>query len=82
MRIKVFGKAHFEGTSKRTGNDYNFNQVHYLGVARSVEGQAALTLSLDPAQVPYQTIKVGADYTVEFDNRGYPVVFEPVPASR
>lgn len=75
MRIKVYGKAHLEGTSKKTGNAYNFNQVHYLGVARGVEGQAALTISLDPAQFPYADIKVGEDYRVEFDNRGYPVEF-------
>ena len=78
MRIKVIGKAHMEGKSKRTGNDYNFNQVHYLGAARGVEGQAALTVSLDPGVVPYASIQIGADYTAEFDNRGYCVAFEPV----
>ena len=82
MKIKVYGKAHLEGTSKKTGRDYNFNQVHYLGVSRGVEGQAALTMSLDPSQFPYADIKVGEDYKVEFDNRGNPVEFTPVPAAR
>ena len=31
MKIKVIGKAHLEGTSKQTGKEYNFNQVHYPG---------------------------------------------------
>lgn len=78
MKIMVYGKAHLEGVSKKTGNPYNFNQVHYLGKARGVEGQAALTLSLDPANFPYNSIVIGKEYTVEFDNRGYPVEFSPV----
>ncbi len=40
MKIKVIGKVHREGTSKRTGNSYNFNQVFYNGHDRSVEGLA------------------------------------------
>ena len=48
MRIKVYGKSHLEGIAKKTANPYNFNQVHYLGKARNVEGQAALTLALAP----------------------------------
>ena len=28
MKIKVIGKAHREGTGKKSGNAYNFNQVH------------------------------------------------------
>ena len=82
MRIKVLGKAHLEGTSKRTGKDYNFHQVHYLGAARGVEGQAAQTLSLDPGQVSYSSIIIGEDYNVAFDNRGYPVVFELIQPKR
>ena len=78
MKIKVYGKAHLEGTSKKTGNVYNFNQVHYLGPARGVEGLAALTISLDPAVHPIDSIRVNEDYIVEFDNRGYVVTFEPV----
>ena len=47
MKIKVIGKAHREGVSKKSGNPYNFNQVHYNGPDRGVEGMAALTLNLD-----------------------------------
>lgn len=78
MRIKVFGKQHLEGVAKKTGNPYNFNQVHYLGKARNVEGQAALTLALDPIEYPLPSIIVGKEYDVEFDQRGYVVSFEPV----
>ena len=29
MKIKVVGKAHLQGTSKKTGNSYDFIQIHY-----------------------------------------------------
>ena len=38
MKIKVIGKAHRE----EERNPYNFNQVHYNGPDRGVEGMAAL----------------------------------------
>ena len=79
MKIHVEGKAHLKGTSRRTGNDYDFVQVHYLGKAFGVVGQAACTLNLDPNEHPLDTIVVGADYNVEFDNRGFPVEFTPCP---
>ena len=78
MKIKVIGKAHFEGTSKKSGNTYNFNQVHYIGKSRGVEGDAALTLSLDPVAYPMASIKIGGMYDVDFDQRGYVVNFSPV----
>lgn len=79
MKIKVYGKAHMEGVSKKTGNPYNFNQIHYLAPARGVEGLAAKTLMLDPMQFPIGSIMVGEVYDVEFDDRGYPVGFELMP---
>ncbi len=78
MKIKVIGKAHLEGKSKRTGNEYNFNQVHYTGSDRGVEGLAALTLTLDPSLIPYADIKLNAEYEVDFGPRGYVVGFTPV----
>ncbi len=78
MKVKIFGKAHLEGTSKRTGKPYNFIQVHYLAPSRGVEGLAAQTLMLDPARFPLEQIVLNADYSVEFDNRGYPVDFSIV----
>lgn len=78
MKIKIAGKQHLSGTSKKTGRPYDFNQVHYLGKSRGVEGLAALTLGLDPSDIPYEHIFIGMEYNVEFDNRGYPVEFSPV----
>ena len=47
MKIKVIGKAHLQGASERTGNPYDFIQVHYMGHAPGFVGEAALTLNLD-----------------------------------
>ena len=78
MKIKIYGKVHLEGTSKRTGNACNFNQVHYLPPSRGVEGLAAKTLNLDPATYPLNRIILNTDYNVEFDDRGYPAEVSPV----
>lgn len=78
MKIMVEGKAHLEGTSRRTGKDYNFNQIHFLSPARGVDGLAAQTISLDPHLYPIESIRVGGTYDVEFDRNGYVVGFELV----
>lgn len=81
MKIKVISKAHLKGTSKKTDNPYDFIQVHYNGPARGVEDLAALTANLDPALYPFADVVIGCEYTLEFDNRGYPVTFLPVTKS-
>ena len=75
MTIKVIGKAHLKGVSKKTGHPYDFIQIHYNGLARGVEGMAALTASLDPGLYPFADVAIGNEYALEFDNRGYPVSF-------
>ena len=76
MKITIHGKAHIEGTSKKTGKPFNCNQIHYLAPARGVEGYAAKTLFLDPVNFPMEKIIVGREYEIQFDDTGYPVVFE------
>lgn len=61
MKIRVVGKTRKTGTSKKTGNPYDFIELHYLGRAPKVIGEAALTLILDPTQYPYETITVNAN---------------------
>ena len=78
MKIKVLGKAHREGVAKKSGNPYNFNEIHYLGKSFGVEGQAAQTATLDAFAYPYDSIVVGMEYNMEFDRRGFVVEFSPV----
>ncbi len=77
MKIKVIGKAHLEGTSKKTGKPYNLNQLHYVGKAQGVEGDAAMTMPLDPTFCPYAAIIVGGEYDVEFGPHGRVMNFTP-----
>lgn len=77
MKIKVIGKQHRKGISKTTGRPYDFIEIHFNGPARGVEGLGALTFGLDTQQYSYDSITVGGDYFVEFDNAGYPLEFHP-----
>lgn len=81
MKITVIGKARMQGTSKRTGNPYDFIQLHYNGPARNVVGLGAMTVNIDPSMVRYDAIIVPGDYIIEFDGKGFPVEFSAVPAS-
>lgn len=80
MKIRIEGKAHLKGTSKKNGQPYDFIQIHYLGPDRGVTGKAALTLALEPQNYNYDAIPVGVEAVVEFDNRGNVVTFSPVTA--
>lgn len=81
MRVKVYGKRHMEGVSKKSGMPYNLNQVHYLGKDRMVEGYASQTCMLNADDYPYESIALNADYNLDFDNRGFVVDFSRIPAS-
>lgn len=81
MKIKVIGKQHMEGTSKKTGQPYNFNTIHFNAPARGVDGVAAQTVNLDPALYPFANVVIGGEYELEFDQRGYCVSFLPVSKS-
>lgn len=71
MKIKVIGKSHLEGTSRKTGRPYNFNQLHFTAPARGVEGVAAQVVSYDPAIFPLDRVEVGKSYELDLDLRGY-----------
>ncbi len=63
--------------SKKTGNPYDFIQVHYLGHAPGVIGEAALILNLDSKDYPFENIKIPNDYIADFDGKGFVVDFYP-----
>lgn len=70
MKIKVYGKVHLSGTSKKTGNKYDFIQLHCLVPQRGVEGEAAKVISVSPDIVNYDAIIVGKACSVEVDFDG------------
>ena len=78
MKIKVLGKEHKEGKSKKTGNEYSFNVIYYNTPRNGVEGVAADSTIIDPQICPLRDIVIGKDYNLDFDSRGYLVAFAPV----
>ena len=79
MKIKVIGKQRMCGTSKKTGNDYDFNIVYYIGREDDrVVGQHGCQINLDPAMASFNGIEVGGMYEVEFGPRNRVVAFAPV----
>lgn len=78
MKITVIGKRHMEGTSRRTGQPYNFDEVHFNGPAWGVEGMAAQVVKLNPGLCPFADILIGREYELDFDQRGFCVSFQPV----
>lgn len=78
MKIKVYGKVHLSGTSKKNGNKYDFIHVHTLVPQRGVEGQAAKVLFLSPDIINYDAIIIGKDLDVQVDFDGNIVSARPV----
>lgn len=71
MIIKVIGKQHRSGNSKKTGKAYDFSEVYFLGENRFVEGQIGMSCTVDPSMVPFAQIVVGAEYVADFGPGGY-----------
>ena len=79
MKIKVIGKKHMEGTSKKTGNDYNFHIIYYVGHEDDrVIGQHGCEVNLDPSMIGFNDIQINTVYDIEFGPRNRVVAFEPV----
>lgn len=70
MKIKVIGKQHMQGTSKKTGNPYDFIAVHYIDRLQNGVGERGEQISLDPAFYPFEDIQVGKEYDVVFGRYG------------
>lgn len=78
MKIKVIGKQHMQGTSKKTGNPYDFLAVHYIDKINGGVGERGEQISLDPAFYDYNQIEIGKEYDVTFGRYGRVDGFVPV----
>lgn len=78
MIVKVIGKSHREGTSKKTGAPYNFNVAYYLGQDTGVVGRRGMEVILGPEMYPLENIQIDAEYNIEFGPRGAVVNFQKV----
>lgn len=77
MKVKLLGKSHREGVSAKTGKPYNIHTLHCVGTARNVEGQAVMVVTVGGAEYPYEGLKIGGEYVVEYDATGALVDFAP-----
>ena len=76
MKVRVIGKEHAEGTSKKSGNPFSNTVVHVSYKRNRVEGQAVEAIWLNAKSYPLDSIQVGKTYDVDQDNRGYVIDFE------
>lgn len=69
MVIRLEGKEHRQGTSKR-GQAYDFIVLHFLGKSRGVDGLGAIQKLIDPDLINYDDLLVGQHYELEPDLDG------------
>lgn len=77
-RVKVVGKQHMKGTSKKTGEVYDFFVLHILGKSTRVDGQTCDAVNIRPADSPYADAVIGSEYNLEYDKNGYLLDFSPI----
>lgn len=77
MKIKICGKRHRTGTSKKSGQPFNFYELYYMGSDRYVEGLVGKSFTMDP-MYPFADIRLNAEYEVDFDQDGRVQAFAPV----
>ena len=78
MIVKVIGKQHMEGVSKKTNNEYNFNIIHCIGKDPAVIGFSAMNVMLDSKEYPFDSIFVDCEYNLEYGPRNRIVGFTRV----
>lgn len=66
MKIKVIGKQHMQGISKKSGNPYDFICVYFVDRVQGGVGERGEQINLDPALYDFNLISVGKEYEVEF----------------
>lgn len=76
MIINVIGRQRRTGTSKKTGNSYDFSVVYFLTTSPFVEGQCGDKFTVNSSVCPYDKIFVGREYIADFDYTGRLVSFK------
>lgn len=77
MIVKIEGKEHRKGTSRKTGNDYDFYVLHFIAPQVGVDGNAAVQKIVDPSLIEFEKILVGMHYELEPDLNGNIVKIAP-----
>lgn len=79
MIIQYIGQIRLSGTSRKTGNPYDFVQFHYVKDDPSFTGRATATKNLTPSRVKgLNDLVPDMYYEVECDDSGNFLSFRPV----
>lgn len=78
MLVTVTARQHISGISKRTGKPFDNNIAHILRPDKDAEGRVGDTVWLNIDKYPLDKILLNTDYNLEYDSKGYVLIFEPV----
>lgn len=77
MVVKVYGKQHCQGVSKKSGKNYDFYNLHLLVKDRNVDGLACCVKMVDPSVISFDNILVNQQYDLQTDFNGNIVSISP-----
>lgn len=77
MRITLFGKVHRKGTSKKTGNPYDFYELHIAAPKQGVIGDGAERKIVDASFCDFDKLALGV-YNADFDTEGNLLSLTPI----
>lgn len=76
MKVKLIGKQHISGVSKKSGKPFDNNVAYIIKPDREVQGYVGDSVWLNPVEYPLENLVLDATYDLEYNNRGYVEVFE------
>lgn len=77
MKITVFGKVHRKGTSRKTGDPYNFIELHLAAPKQGVVGECAERKIVDAGFCDFDKLTFGI-YDADFDGDGNLLALRPI----
>lgn len=78
MKITIFGKIRRKGTSKKTGNAYDFVELHMATPKSGVIGESAERKIVDVSFCDFDKLALGV-YNADFDADGNLLALTPIP---
>lgn len=79
-QITIFGKVHRKGTSRKTGEPYDFFEFHMAVPKRGVVGESAERKVVDANFCDFDKLALGV-YDADFDSDGNLLSLKPVQQS-
>ncbi len=77
MKVTVFGKVRRKGTSKKTGNPYDFLELHMAVPKKGVIGESAEKKIVDASFCDFDKLALGV-YNADFDSDGNLLSLTPI----